>query len=115
MSHPRCVKIGESRYDIYIGRPRVGAHWGYGNPFEIGVDGTRAEVIAKFRDWLRTGENAGNGKATEERRQWILTHLEEVAEKTVLLGCFCGSNLRCHGDELIALADEMAAKEHGIE
>lgn len=32
---------------IYVGRPTK-----WGNPFEIGRDGTRAEVIAKFRQWV---------------------------------------------------------------
>jgi hypothetical protein len=31
-------------YDVYIGRP---SKWG--NPFQIGRDGTRDEVIAKYR------------------------------------------------------------------
>ena len=30
-------------YDVYIGRPSK-----YGNPFEIGKDGNRTEVIKKF-------------------------------------------------------------------
>lgn len=32
---------------VYIGRP---GKWG--NPFVIGRDGSRAEVIAKYRTWL---------------------------------------------------------------
>lgn len=39
-------------HDIYIGRPKSGRDWGFGNPFVIGVDGTRAEVIEKYRNWL---------------------------------------------------------------
>ena len=34
---------------VYIGRP---SKWG--NPFVIGRDGTRTEVIEKYRDWLFT-------------------------------------------------------------
>ena len=36
-----CKKDG---YDIYIGRP---SKWG--NPFSIGKDGTREEVIQKYK------------------------------------------------------------------
>ncbi|RWK52772.1 MAG: DUF4326 domain-containing protein, partial [Mesorhizobium sp.] len=32
---------------VYIGRP---SKWG--NPFVIGPDGSRAEVIAKYRAWI---------------------------------------------------------------
>jgi len=35
------------QYHIFIGR---GSPWG--NPFHIGRDGTRAEVIEKYRQWL---------------------------------------------------------------
>lgn len=33
---------------IYVGRPSP-----YGNKFVVGIDGTRAEVIAKYETWLR--------------------------------------------------------------
>jgi len=38
---------------VYIGRPSL-----LGNPFQIGRDGTREDVIAKYRVWLwrRIGE-----------------------------------------------------------
>jgi hypothetical protein len=36
-------------YDVYIGR---GSKWG--NPFVIGKDGDRDEVIAKYREWIKT-------------------------------------------------------------
>lgn len=32
---------------IYCGRPAT-----YGNPWVIGKDGTRAEVIARYREWF---------------------------------------------------------------
>ena len=34
--------------DIYIGRPSL-----FGNPFKIGKDGTRAEVIEKYEAYAR--------------------------------------------------------------
>lgn len=104
MSHLRCVKIGEDAYDIYIGRPRAGAPWGFGNPFAIGPDGSRAEVIEKYERWLRKGDSSYNPHATEPRRQWILSHLGDLKGK--ILGCFCGK-LSCHGDVLIAMSEEL--------
>jgi len=32
---------------VYIGRPSP-----LGNPFKIGRDGTRDEVVARYREWL---------------------------------------------------------------
>ena len=36
-------------YDVYIGR---GSKWG--NPFRIGEDGDRQEVIDKYEQWIKT-------------------------------------------------------------
>lgn len=45
----RVVHCKREQYDVYIGRPSI-----LGNPFTVGRDGTREEVIAKYEDWLRT-------------------------------------------------------------
>jgi hypothetical protein len=70
---------------VYIGRP---SRWG--NPFVIGHDGTRAEVIAKYRTWLLSDG-----------------HL--IAELPTLRGrdlvCWCAP-AACHGDVLIELANQ---------
>jgi len=34
-------------FDVYIGRP---SKWG--NPFVVGVDGSRDEVIEKYEEWI---------------------------------------------------------------
>ncbi len=69
-------------YDVYIGR---GSKWG--NPFKIGIDGTREDVIEQYRDWIQTQPH-------------LLNSLEELRGKT--LGCFC-SPQACHGDILVEL------------
>lgn len=72
-------------YDVYIGRP---SKWG--NPFRVGTDGERDEVVKKYRDWLMTQpELINQAKA-------------ELAGKT--LGCWC-SPLACHGDVLVEVAN----------
>jgi len=73
-----------SGYDIYIGRP---GKWG--NPFEIGKDGTREEVIEKYRVWIMT-------------QPQLLARVKDLKGK--VLGCFC-KPLACHGDILAELAD----------
>lgn len=97
------VHCRRAPFDVYIGRPAAGKDWGYGNPFEIDIHGTREEVIAKFDCWLGTGESHGVANATGPRRQWILAHLAELKEKT--LGCWC-SPLACHGHVLERRANE---------
>lgn len=48
----RVVHCKRSKYDVYIGRDAHGlADDGWGNPFIIGRDGTREEVLALYREW----------------------------------------------------------------
>ena len=79
------VHIHKAAYDVYIGR---GSKWG--NPFKIGEDGTRSEVIAKYEEFIRS-------------KPELLASLHELEGK--VLGCFCHP-LRCHGDILIMLLKE---------
>ena len=78
----RVVNKYRDSYDVYIGR---GSKWG--NPFKIGIDGTREDVIEQYRDWIQTQSH-------------LLNSLEELRGKT--LGCFC-SPQACHGDILVEL------------
>ena len=39
------------KHDVYIGRP---SRWG--NPYHIGIDGTREEVITMYEDHVRTSK-----------------------------------------------------------
>lgn len=80
----RIVHCKKESYDIYIGRP---SKWG--NPFQIGKDGTREEVIEKFRNWILTQPN-------------LLKDLHEIKGKT--LGCWCKPKV-CHGDVLVELIE----------
>lgn len=82
---PRIVKVGEAAYDTYIGR---GSRWG--NPYHIGIHGTRSEVIAAYEVYLR-----GNAD--------LLAALPELAGK--VLGCHCAPK-RCHGEILLKLLAE---------
>ncbi len=75
----RVVHCKRSSYDVYIGRP---SKWG--NPFIIGPDGTREEVIMKFEQYLLNSE--------------LLKDIGELDDK--ILGCWCRP-YRCHGDILL--------------
>lgn len=79
------VNIRHDAYDVYIGR---GSKWG--NPFIIGIDGTRAEVIEKYRDYIFN-------------RPDLLKLLPKLKDK--ILGCYC-KPLACHGDVLLELINQ---------
>ena len=87
-----CTVVNKYKedYDVYIGR---GSKWG--NPFVIGKDGTREEVIEKYRLWL--WEQIKGGHILKED----LLKLDNQR-----LGCFCKPQA-CHGD-VIARAVEWA-------
>jgi hypothetical protein len=82
----RVVHCKRSPYDVYIGRPGP-----FGNPFEIGKDGTREEVVEKYAEWVLT--------------QPELLAIIKTELKGKVLGCWCAPKL-CHGDILKELANE---------
>ncbi len=79
------VNKRKERCDVYIGK---GSTWG--NPFVMGRDGTRKEVITKYREWIVTNPA-------------VIAHLGELRGK--VLGCFCKPK-PCHGDVLVELIEE---------
>lgn len=102
----RVVDVRKSAYTQYIGRPRHGDPWQFGNPFKIGRDGSEAgSCSAKFEAWLRTSNTFGCSDATDARRAWILDHLPDLKDQT--LGCWCNGALTCHGHVLARLAQEI--------
>lgn len=77
------VNKRKQKYDVYIGRGSP-----FGNPFIIGRDGNRAEVIRKYRDYFyKRIEDS-------EFRDRVLSLKGKV------LGCFC-KPLPCHGDVIV--------------
>ena len=51
----KVVHCRHGKFDVYIGRPMPDFPDGspFANPFKIGRDGTRAEVLAKYEQYLR--------------------------------------------------------------
>lgn len=76
------VHCNKESYDVYIGRP---SKWG--NPFVIGKDGTRKEVIEKYRQYILS-------------KPELINSLHELEGKR--LGCYCKPK-SCHGDILVEL------------
>ena len=81
----RVVHCKKSPYDVYIGRP---SDWG--NPFVIGKDGDRADVIEKYRRWIMRQPDLLARAKKELRGQRI--------------ACWCKPEA-CHGDVLAEIAD----------
>jgi len=82
----KVVHCKQDAYDVYIGRPGP-----FGNPFTIGRDGTREEVVEKYAEWVLTQPD-------------LLAKIKaELKDK--ILGCWCAPKL-CHGDILVELANE---------
>lgn len=69
---------------VYIGRP---SKWG--NPFVIGRDGNREQVISKYRNYLLNSPD-------------LLKQIGELHGKDLV--CYCAPNA-CHGDVLIEMVD----------
>lgn len=77
------VHCKQAPYDVYIGRPGP-----WGNPYVIGKDGTREEVITKYEKSL-----------TISKKERIKREL-----KGKVLGCWCHPHA-CHGDVLARIAN----------
>jgi len=69
---------------VYIGRPSI-----WGNPFVIGKDGSRADVIAKYESWI----------AQQPR---LLAQLDSLRGRHLI--CWCAPQ-PCHGNVLLRLAN----------
>jgi len=72
---------------VYVGRPTK-----YGNPFKIGPDGTRSDVLAKYEAWLR------------EKISSDPNFLDPLKGKD--LACWCPLTLPCHADIILKILAE---------
>lgn len=82
----RVLNKRNSSKGVYIGRP---SKWG--NPFMIGRDGSRDDVVRKFEMYLRSDS--------------VLMEAVKKELKDKDLVCFCAP-LACHGDVLSRIANE---------
>ena len=85
----------------YVGRPSA-----LGNPFLVGRDGTRADVITRDRRWLRAQWRRGGAVRQELER--LATTYQRDGQLTLL--CWCAP-LPCHADVIREAVLGMCAKE----
>ena len=94
MTH--VVHCKKEVYNILIDRTTK-----WGNPFVIGKDGNRLDVISKYKEWLDVW--IINNKKVVIRgysNKWVCEHLYLLKDK--ILACWCKPK-SCHGDVLIEL------------
>ena len=82
----KVVHCRRAPFDVYIGRPSP-----FGNPFVVGRDGSRVDVIRKYEQWLR------------DQPELVVQVRRTLRGK--VLGCWC-TPLACHGDVLVRIANE---------
>jgi hypothetical protein len=86
----KVVKIDQKRknFTLYIGRSWAGLPQSvFHNPFHVGKDGTRDEVLAKFAAYFYAPEQ----KSLRDLALYAINVDREI------LGCWCYP-LPCHGD-----------------
>lgn len=86
MTMPRVLhrKVDDCSEAVYVGRPSP-----WGNPFKVGRDGDRREVIRRYKEYLRS-------------RPDLMTRLPELRGRD--LACWCAPK-ECHADVLLRLAN----------
>lgn len=89
---PCITRVVDKRRHAFHVNIMRGSVWG--NPFRIGVDGDRHDVIATYRKWILDQPH-------------LLARLPEIRGR--ILGCCCAP-LPCHGDVLAELADRADEK-----
>ena len=82
----RVVNLRKEKHTVYIGRGSI-----FGNPYKIGIDGTREEVINLYRHYIT--QNLEAYKA--------ICNLP----KDSILGCYCKPK-DCHGDIIVELYNQ---------
>jgi hypothetical protein len=83
----KTIRVDKNnKHDIFIGRPSK-----FGNPFVIGEDGNRTEVIAKFEQYMRSHPDLQN-------------YLKELDGR--IIACWCRTDQSCHGDVYLKLLQE---------
>ena len=98
VAHPLRKNVIYEHYDVYVGRwnPKIPHQSIWHNPFKIGKDGTREEVIEKFKEYLLKNE-------------FLMGQVRRL--KGLKLGCWCSAAQNCHGDVLCELANKEEGKE----
>ena len=98
----------DGRYICYVGRgtwyqgKRVPRSV-FGNPFRIGKDGTRDEVIAKYQEWIN-----------DPKQQGVRFKMYERLIDAKVLVCHCAPE-RCHAEEIVSILEKYKQSDWRLE
>lgn len=91
-SQTRAVNMHREPCDVRVDR----GHSRWGNPFRIGQDGTRGEVIAMYEDWL----------LSELEKPGAIQEFLKLRGKS--LGCHCKPK-PCHVDIIVKHIERLSS------
>ena len=91
----KVVNLRKEKCTHYIGRGSI-----FGNPFVIGKEGTREEVIRQYEQCIRD--------MLEDRKDCFCPFRKAVYNlpENAILGCYCKPKA-CHGDIIIKIWEEL--------
>ena len=89
------VNIRRDDYEVYIGRAGKGLDGYFGNPFRLGSESQRQEILERYAAYFY---NRLERDPEFKRRVLQL--------KTKVLGCFCAPRA-CHGDVIAKYLDSL--------
>jgi hypothetical protein len=90
------IYIGRANYSIRLFQSPLA------NPFVIGRDGNRAQVIQKYREWLWQNVKAWkeSGSENEVVKELLIIRDRVLNGENIALSCYCFP-LACHGDIIV--------------
>ncbi len=83
-----------------------------GNPFKIGKDGSRQDVVAKYRQWL--WQKVQKGMKGEDNQVWqellnLLEYYKENGEMSLICWCYPQA---CHADVVKSCLEWLATQKY---
>ena len=101
----RNSRDANGRAAINVARPGP-----WGNPFIVGIDGTRAECVdlyAKLLGGYLCLTTMASVESQKQSRAYVFEHIKELSGKN--LACWCALGAPCHRDVLLQVAKDVAA------
>jgi len=97
----QIVSRKQEKGGIYVGRPTP-----LGNPFVIGVDGSRSQIIGKYRFWLV------EKLLWDSQQRQALEHLVHLYQRGMVLclACWCAPQA-CHAE---VIREAILARAEGM-
>lgn len=95
------------------GAKKVDRSTGFGNPFVVGVHGTRADCVRwhgrLVLDGFVTATSREHMEAQRQHLHYVKANIDKLIGKDV--ACFCPLDAACHGDNLLTLAARYSCEE----